>query len=253
MLRMLGVLLLAVGFVSLAAVDSALAQGGRGGRGQGGPGQGGPGGGPGGVFGGGPGGMMGGGMQTAMLLSNPQVREQLELSDDQIRRLEGLQQDMREDMRDMFQNMRDGGGRGDMQAEIQKMTASMQKEIDGVLLKHQRDQLVALQASMTMGRAGAAGVLGDPNLSKQLGLSDEEAEKFRKQAEELRVKQEEEIQKLRDRYNERIIGLLPKEAQDTMREWMKTEVPEFNLGDRGGQQREGQQRGGQQRNRNLDF
>jgi hypothetical protein len=157
-------------------------------------------------------------------------------------------------MQEMF---RGGGGRGgDMRERMEEMTNKIQKDIDGVLLKHQREQLAAMQASMTMRRGGgAAGVLSNPNLAKQLGLSDSEAKKFREQAEELRTKQEEEIQKLRDRYNERIIALLPEEAQEIMREWMKTEVPEFNFGGgRGGEGgRGGQQRGGQNRNRPLDF
>jgi hypothetical protein len=53
-----------------------------------------------------------------------------------------------------------------------------------------------------------------------------------------------------------VIALLPKEAQEKMKEWLKTEVPEFNFGGRGGegggrgQQGRGQQGRGQ---RPLDF
>lgn len=251
MSRWLGVSLLVLGFISLAAIDPALAQPGRGGQGRGGQG-GGFGGGQGGPMGG----MMGGAGGMAMLLMNPQVREQLELSEDQIQRLEDLQADMRDEMQEMFRG--GGGGRGaDMREQIEKMTTRVQEEVDGVLLKHQREQLAAMQASMTMQRGGgAAGVLSNPALIKQLGLSESEAEKFRKQAEELRAKQDEEIAKLRERYNERIIDLLPPDAQDIMREWMKTEVPEFQFGGRGGeggQGGRGNQRGGQNRNRPLDF
>lgn len=254
MSRWFGLSLLVLGFISLAAIDPAMAQPGRGGQGRGGQGGGGQGGGG---FGGG-GGMMGGAGGMAMLLMNPKVREQLELSEDQIQRLEDMQADMRDEMQEMF---RGGGGRGeDMRAQIEKLTTRMQEDVDGVLLKHQREQLSAMQASMTMQRGGgAAGVLNNPALIKQLGLSESEAEKFRKQAEELRVKQEEEIAKLRERYNERIISLLPAEAQDIMREWMKTEVPEMQFGGRGGQGGEGgrggqgNQRGGQNRTRPLDF
>jgi len=255
MSRWLGVSLLVLGFVSLAAIDPALAQPGRGGQGRGGQGGQGGGGGQGGSLGGMMGGMMGGAGGSAMLLMNPQVREQLELSSDQIQRLEDMQADLRDEMQEMFRGGRGGGG--DMREQIEKLTTRMQKDLDGVLLKHQRDQLAAMQASMTMQRGGgAAGVLNNPALVKQLGLSDAEAEKFRKQAEELRAKQAEEEAKLRERYNERIISLLPSEAQATMREWMKTEVPEMNWGGRGaqgGQGGQGNQRGGQNRNRPLDF
>ena len=222
MSRWLGLTVLVLAAFLSVGVDSALAQ----------PGRGGPG-------GGGMGGMMGGAGGTAMLLMNPQVREQLELSEDQIQRLEDLQADMRDEMQEMFR----GGGRGgaDAREQMEKMTARIQKDIDGVLLKHQREQLAAMTASMTMRRGGAGGVLNNPTLVKQLGLSDEEVEKFRKQAEELQAKQDEEMTKLRERYNERMIALLPAEAQEKMKEWMKTEVPEFNFG--GGQGGRGQ--GGQ--------
>lgn len=249
MSRWLGVTCFVLAAMVLGGLDSAMAQPGRGG-------QGGPGG-----FGGG--GMMGGAGGSAMLLMNPQVREQLELSEDQIQRLEDLQADLRDEMQEMFRG--GGGGRGgaDAREQMQKLTSRIQKDIDGVLLKHQREQLSAMTASMTMRRGGATGVLNNPELIKQLGLTDEETEKFRKQAEEMQAKQEEEITKLRERYNERIIALLPKEAQEKMKEWMKTEVPEFNFGqggrgqgDRGqggrgqGGRGEGQQGRGQ---RPLDF
>lgn len=233
MSRWLGVTLLVLGVLVSVGVDSAMAQ----------PGRGGQGGGRGGMMGG----MMGGG-GTAMMLMNPQVREQLELSEDQIQRLEDLQADMRDEMQDMFR----GGGGGDAREKMQEVMGRIQKEIDGVLLKHQREQLAAMTASMTMQRGGGAGgVLNNPALIKELGLSDSEVEKLKEQAAELQAKQDEEIAKIRERYNERIIALLPKEAQEKLKEWSKTEVPEFNFGggrgDRGGR---GEQGRGQ---RPLDF
>ncbi len=240
MSRWLGVTCLVLAVLASVAVDSAVAQ----------PGRGGQGGGPGGR--GGFGGMMGGG-GSAMLLMNEQVREQLELSEDQIQRLEDLQADMRDEMQEMF---RGGGGGEDAREKMQEVMGRIQKEIDGVLLKHQREQLAAMTASMTMRRGGASGVLNDPNLIKQLGLSESEAEKFREQAAELQAKQDEEIAKLRERYNERVIALLPKEAQEKMKEWLKTEVPEFNFGGRGGQGQGGRGQGGRGQGggqRPLDF
>jgi hypothetical protein len=240
MSRWLGVTCLVLGVFVTIGSDLAMAQPGRGGQG-----------GPGGR--GGFGGMMGGAGGSAMLLMNPQVREQLELSEDQIQRLEDLQADMRDEMQEMF---RGGGGGEDAREKMQEVMGRVQKEIDGVLLKHQREQLAGMTASMTMRRGGASGVLNNPDLVKQLGLSESEAEKFREQAEELQAKQDEEIAKLRERYNERVIALLPKEAQEKMKEWLKTEVPEFNFGGRGGegggrgQQGRGQQGRGQ---RPLDF
>lgn len=238
MSRWLGVTCFVLAVMVLGGLDSAMAQPGRGGQGG---------------FGGG---MMGGAGGSAMMLMNPQVREQLELSEDQIQRLEDLQADLRDEMQEMFRG--GGGGRGGAEAreQMEKLTSRIQKDLDGILLKHQREQLSAMTASMTMRRGGATGVLNNPELIKQLGLSDDEAEKFRKQAEELQAKQDEEIAKLRERYNERIIALLPKEAQEKMQEWLKTEVPEFNLGGRGqggrgqGGRGEGQQGRGQ---RPLDF
>ncbi|MDP1560604.1 MAG: hypothetical protein Q8M16_04340 [Pirellulaceae bacterium] len=242
MSRWLGVACLVLAVFASAAVDLAVAQPGRGGQG------GGQGGGRGGMAG-----MMGGAGGSAMLLMNEKVREQLELSKDQIQRLEDLQADMRDEMQEMFRG--GGGGGGDAREKIQEVMGRIQKEIDGVLLKHQREQLSAMTASMTMQRGGATGVLNDPNLIKQLGLSDSEAKKFREQAAEMQAKQEEEIAKLRERYNERIIALLPKEAQEKMKEWMKTEVPEFNFGGRGGRGEGGQGGRGEQGRgqRPLDF
>lgn len=210
----------------------------------------------------GPGGFAGGGGSTAMLLGSEEVRKSLELSDDQIERIEEMQAEMRQEMQDLFQGMRDLDPEerreafNDIRGKMEKLNEDMEEELDDVLLSHQREKLVAMQAKTATRFGGVSGLLNNAALMKKLGLSTREVEKLREKAQELQEEQNEEIAKLREKYNDKLIAMLPKDAQDTVREWMETEVPEMNFNRRGGRQQQGGNRGGRgdaPRTRPQDF
>lgn len=204
----------------------------------------------------------GGGGSTAMLLGSEEVREALELSDDQVERIEEMQAEMREEMQDLFGGMRDMDPEerreafGEIREKMTKLNEDMEKDLDDVLLAHQREKLVAMQAKTASRFGGVSGLLGNESLMKKLGLSSREVEKLREKARELQEEQNEEIEKLREKYNDKLIAMLPDDAQETVREWMKTEVPEMNFRrGRGGNDR-GNDRGGRgnaPRTRPQDF
>jgi Spy/CpxP family protein refolding chaperone len=150
---------------------------------------------PGGGFGG-FGGFGGGGavgLTYLALLRNETVQKDLELVDDQKTKLAGVNEQLQAKIRESFQGAGGFGRRGDQQqseeerekarAEREKRNQELTKEIKAkigeVLLPHQMERLdeIALQV-----RGTAA--LEDPEIAKELGITDEQKAQFAKVREE---------------------------------------------------------------------
>lgn len=217
------------------------------------PGGGGPGGGG---FGGGRG-MGGFGNNPLFLLANEKVREELEIVDDQMAELEGLQEDIRNEMREMFGGMRDSTDeeRREMMEEAQERMKEYQAKVDEILLPQQQTRLKQLMVqSQSRGRLGG-GLLSD-SMKEELNITDEQAEKVTEAAEEAQKEMDAEIQKLRRAAEEKILSVLSSEQQQKYRD-MVGEAFDFGQfgfgGGRGnGGGRGGERGGGGERNRS-DF
>jgi Spy/CpxP family protein refolding chaperone len=137
-----------------------------------------PGRGPGGP--GGPmGGMFGGQNMGLMLLANAQVQKELELVDDQKAKLKELGDKLQADMREAFQGFRDLSQeeRQKKMEELRKKgeerVASLQKEVDKILLPHQQKRLKQIRFQVLGDRA-----LSDAEVIKELGITDEQKSKM---------------------------------------------------------------------------
>ncbi|MGV3618257.1 MAG: hypothetical protein ACO1SV_23260 [Fimbriimonas sp.] len=148
-------IILTVGII--AVVGSAFAQGGGGGQRRG---------------------MMGGQMGRggpAQLLQREEVQTELKLTDDQKTKLSGLQDKMRDKMREMFA----GGGGGErpdptkMREAFTKVNEEIQKEVDAILTPEQQKRLKELSVQ----RAGNGAVM-IPSVAKDLGITDEQKTKI---------------------------------------------------------------------------
>jgi Spy/CpxP family protein refolding chaperone len=188
------------------AADSAFGQpGGRGGRG----GRGGFGGG----FGGGPGG--GGATQ---LLQDENVRRELDLVDEQVSKLRDIATKLQEDMQAQFQGFDFGSLRdlseeernarfAEMRKKGEEVAASAQKEIDGVLLPHQRERLKQLMVQSQM-RFGADRALTSGTLAEELGITEEQKETLAKKQEEVQQSLQEKMAKLRQEAQDELLSVL---------------------------------------------
>ncbi|MFN0020526.1 MAG: hypothetical protein ACKVP0_19890 [Pirellulaceae bacterium] len=199
---------LAVGLV-VCSISVAFAQpgGGRGGRG----GFGGGGFGGGGFGGGGFGG--GGGL---MLLADENVRKDLGITDDQVKKMEAFQAKVREEMGQVFQGLRDLSDeeRTAKFAEIQKkmtdMTSAAEKEI---LLPKQVDRLKQIGYQSRLNRGGTADALASDDIAKELGITEAQKEALKKASEEATAEMNEKMTKLRDEARQKILSVLTAEQQ----------------------------------------
>ena len=178
-----------------------------------------------------------------MMLRSEQLRSELEVTEDQWEDLEGLQQDMMQDMRGMWQEMRDMDEeeRADFMKEI---TEDIEAEISDILLPHQTKRLkqISLQQSM---RGGTAGLLRNQAVIEELGLSDADIEKLQEKSEEVQAEMNEKIAKMRKQAQDEVFSVLSKEQREKLEE-MLGDPYEMQFG-RGGPQAGGRQGGGRWR------
>jgi hypothetical protein len=159
------------------------------------PRQGGPGGG---FFGGGP-------MGKVMLLMQEDVREHLDLLDEQLEDLQAAQ-------REMMQSMRN---REDREGAIR----NLEKTIGEVLLPHQSKRLE--QLAMQQAMRGGRGLLSDDMVAK-LKITDAQKEKIQSRQEQIRDELRQKIAELQKQYEDKIL----EELTAAQRAQLKTMVGE---------------------------
>jgi Spy/CpxP family protein refolding chaperone len=153
-----------------------------------------------------------------MLLGNEQVREALEIVDDQVQQIDEISEEMRSSMRDMFMNFRDLSDE-ERQKKMTELNDEYQAKIDEVLLPHQQKRLKQIMMQQRgRGRSGLAGALSDDGLAKELNITASQKEEMQRVAEEARREMEEKVAQLRKEMEDKILGVLDAEQRDKYRE-----------------------------------
>ncbi len=156
------------------------------------------------------------------LLMRDDVRKELEIVDDQVKKIQALGDEMREQMRDLYSGLRDLSQeeRQAKFAELREKSAELQKElsakVDEVLLPHQRDRLKQIGLQMQMRYRGTSGLLTD-QLAEDLNITDEQKEKLRAKAEEVRKSLEEQIAKARAEARDELLEVLTPEQREKLK------------------------------------
>lgn len=196
-------------------------------------------GGPGGGFGGGFGGGGGGGLD---LLRDENVRKDLELVDEQVEKLTEIQGRMREVMGDFFRNnapdfrnMRDlsederRAQFDSFRTKVEEAVAPIQKEVDEVLLPHQKERLKQIQNQARMRGQGTSQALTSGTLAEELGITDEQKEKLRAVEQEVQAELLKEIERLRTDAREKVLEVLTPEQREKYKTMMGSPI-EFSQG-----------------------
>lgn len=203
-------------FAALALLlgSSAVAQPGGGFGGRGGFGRGGGFGGP------------GGGM-TGLLMSED-VRRELEITDDQLADLESMGEELRDQMRSMFEGMRDLSPEerrdrfATMREDMEEIQAQAEERINEVLLPHQVARLREINLQQQVRRGGLQGALRG-ELAEELGITEEQREQMAAKAEELQQELQQKIEQLRKDAQEELMGLLTPEQRSKIESMMGSE------------------------------
>ena len=174
--------------------------------------------------GGGFGGAFGGGGDM-MLLNDENVQKDLELLDSQKEKLTALREKIGEEMRSLFQ----GGAGQDAREKMREKMEGFQKEVNDILLPHQRDRLkqIGVQSRLRYGRTSDA--IGDA-----LELSDDDKKKLADKDRELTAEMNKEIAKIREKYRDKLLDVLGPEQKAKWKQLVGNPIefaaPQFGQG-----------------------
>jgi Spy/CpxP family protein refolding chaperone len=214
------------------------------------PGGGQPGGPPGGGRGfgfGGFGGFGGGGL--ADTLRRDDVRKELELLDDQVEKLTKLAEARAGQMREMFSGMQDMSEeerRAEMQKRFEKARTESEKQIGEILLPHQMKRLKQLSVQLRLQGPGT----GIEGVGDDIGLTEDQKEKLRAKAEQLREDLRKKMAEWRKQAQDEMVKMLTPDQQAKFKslvgEPFEFQQPQFGGpgGPGGPPQFGGQRRGG---------
>jgi Spy/CpxP family protein refolding chaperone len=222
--------------IALVSMNSAaFGQRGRGGFGGGG-------------FGGPPGG--GNGLD---LLNDENVRKELDLVDDQVSKLQDIREKIGQDMRSAFEGF-DFRSLGELSQEerearmapirekMEKVTADSQKQIDSVLLPHQRERLKQIVVQQNLRRQGTSDALTRGALADELKITPEQIEALRAKQEEVQEELRKEMAQLQAEARDKVLSVLTPEQRAKLNSLMGNPIefapPQFGgpggFGGRGG-------------------
>ena len=181
------------------------------------------------------------GSSTSMLglMQNARVQNELKLNDEQKQEIGDLNQGLRQEFRELVEDMRGGGG--DRRERFEELRSTMKdatddydSKLENVLSKEQlvRSKQLHVQSQLANIARALAGSIGE-----QLGLEKADVESVADKAEEVKKWEAEQIAKIRAQAREKIISVLPKESREKLNE-MTGEYFDF------GQQRPSARSGG---------
>jgi Spy/CpxP family protein refolding chaperone len=194
----------------------------------------------------------GGGGGSIGLLLRDDVRKELEIVDDQVEKIRALGDSMREQMRGLFSGLRDlpEDERRAKFAELREKMEEQQKElsakVDEILLPHQRDRLKQIGLQMQMRYRGTSGLLTD-QLAEQLNITDEQKEKLRAKAEEVRKSLDERIAKARAEARDELLEVLTPDQREKLKALLGDDFQADSSNPGGGFRRRGGDGGGRGR------
>lgn len=226
--RIAGFLVMAAMFLMLGA-NLGMAQPGGGFRGRGGPG--GPGG-PGGIFGGG--GVLG-------LIQQQEVQQEIELSEDQEAELRTMGEEIRDqirgEMQDMFQGMRDLSDEerqarfDEIRTRFEAINKDAEARMQKVLMPHQFDRLKQIDVQSRLQRGGAD-ALTEGELADTLGLTEAQRDQLREKQEEIQKDLDAKIGQLRVEARNQLLEVLTPEQRAKLTSLMGADfaLPEPRFG-----------------------
>jgi len=164
--------------------------------------------------GGGGAGFFGGGATgNLFLLRNEEVGRELELVDEQRARLDKVNDEIRDQMRDLFTRGRDLSDE-ERRAQFQEFGEKVQKQVDGILLPHQRDRLKQIALQQQLRRSGGTGgALASSTMVEELGITEAQKEELAKVRKETEAELQKQIAKLRKEAEAKILKVLTREQQ----------------------------------------
>ncbi|GEM_PF-1739907 len=146
------------------------------------------------------------------LLNLPEVREELEIVDDQFEEISAarnrLEKDLKSRINEMITSGFDPSKAKDLGETIKEQRAAIDSELQQMLLPSQVERLKQLALHIRMKQAGAVGVLSSKEVMEELEMNEEQLEALKKKAEELKKELDEKYEVMKKKAQEELLDEL---------------------------------------------
>ena len=180
----------------------------------------------------------GGAVDKFSMLQNPSIQKEIELVDEQVQQIREIQREFGQKIKEQLKGGISGEKAKNLGELIRKLKEEQKEKMNDVLLEHQQERLNQVSLQTQLRNSGTANALATANFKEALGLSDEQIEKLRKKATELKKDMEEKIKKMREEMKEELLGELSSSQRRKLTKMLgdkyepKSEDWKFNLNDR---------------------
>jgi hypothetical protein len=154
------------------------------------------------------------------ILRRADVREELEIVEDQIKDLETIGEEMRTRARELFGGLRDldpEQRREKLRESFRQIAEEAENKVSKVLLPHQMKRMKQLTYQMRF-RGGTGRALTDGDLAEELEISEEQREALRKKAEEVEAELRQKVNQLRKEAQDKLLSVLSAEQRKKFEE-----------------------------------
>ncbi len=162
---------------------------------------------------------------TLGLLSDPNVRAELEMVDDQYEDLKRLNSEIQERTASQLRGL-DFQDTANLAKQIRFIRERSNEDLDAVLLPHQLDRLRQIQMQSQLKRRSLVDILTNDPLKSDLDITDQQSEQLREEEKEIEEDLAREIAKLREQARDRLLSKL-KPSQKSEVEKMIGDAFEF--------------------------
>lgn len=154
------------------------------------------------------------------LVHDSAIQSEIELTDDQLAQIREMNNIFGKELKSQIDaNMRGPDGDPKRLGEIVRDVNRRQAERLGeILVPHQLDRLKQISFQRNERMAGASGVLLSKEIAEQLGIDEEQKEKIRQRAEELRKDFEAKVAELKEGMRKELLEELTPEQQEKIEE-----------------------------------
>ena len=170
------------------------------------------------------------------LAQNRGVQKEIELVDEQIQQIREINKDFGKRMQERIAEITSGKMNAERSQQLRKLMREMHDEkkakMESVLLPHQFDRLRQISLQTHKRRSGQAGLLGDSEVAEALGISDEQQERLKERAKELKEKLQADIKRLKKKSEEALLKELSRDQRKKLTELLGEEYevkrPSYN-------------------------
>ncbi len=163
------------------------------------------------------------------LATNEAVRKEIELVDDQVKRISQIEKDfsarINKGLKEFSRKLPQGDNRfagftpdlaADIQTFVDRLQTEKRQKMEDVLLPHQVQRLREMALQIHMDRSGEVAALSSPQVVEELGISEEQQKRLKERAEEITAEIEQEIKEIRAKGRKKLLQVLTKDQREKL-------------------------------------